>query len=631
MIIWYNHISESKQNHCEIDSESVSIGRHRDNDIVLSNPGVALYAAVVNRNENGVWELSTFGINGVQIDDKRIENGQTVQLPSNGAFRIFPYDIVVDIPKDETLTAKKRFGYYEKELADIVYNIHGELLIRMKQEGHGESGNTKLSDQYLIKIEEHIEGIINEHKFINYDKSEIVLYAAGMCVRDVVYDVLASDRSKGFSPFQEKNHWSRIFTAIPNMEDELKRAAQHVLIVLKTETISDYEGKLLHVEEHFNECWEELSKSNVIRFNLIEYLCVRYFKKTIKDILFGYGPLEDLIRMPIISEIMVINSDKIYIEKAGKLQNSRRRFVSDEVTITIIKRIVSKVNRHIDKSTPLVDARLSDGSRVNAIIDPLAVSGPCLTIRKFPETRIKVEDLVRIGSLTVQAAEFLQASVVNRRNIIVSGGTGSGKTTLLNCLGDYIPDNERIITIEDTAELNLKKDHLVRLETREANIEGKGAYTIRDLVRNALRMRPDRIIVGECRGAETLDMLQAMNTGHDGSLTTIHANSAEDVVLRLEVLVQMAADLPISSIHQQIVSAIDLVVQLKRLKNGRRCVSQIAEVAGIDPPTQRIVLRNLYLLDSENEDALLIPTGSLPSYMNILMEHNLIQLNNFFT
>jgi Flp pilus assembly CpaF family ATPase len=363
---------------------------------------------------------------------------------------------------------------------------------------------------------------------------------------------------------------------------------------------------------------------------LIEYLCVRYFKKTIKDILFGYGPLEDLIRMPIISEIMVVNSDKIYIEKSGKLQNSRRRFVSDEVTITIIKRIVSKVNRHIDKSTPLVDARLSDGSRVNAIIDPLAVSGPCLTIRKFPETRIRVEDLVRIGSLTIQAAEFLQASVVNRRNIIVSGGTGSGKTTLLNCLGDYIPDNERIITIEDTAELNLKKDHLVRLETRDANIEGKGAYTIRDLVRNSLRMRPDRIIVGECRGPETLDMLQAMNTGHDGSLTTIHANSAEDVVLRLEVLVQMAADLPIASIHQQIVSAIDLVVQLKRLKNGRRCVSQIAEVANIDPQTKRILLRNLYLLDSENDEALLTPTGSLPSYMNILMERNLIQLNNFF-
>jgi Flp pilus assembly CpaF family ATPase/pSer/pThr/pTyr-binding forkhead associated (FHA) protein len=631
MIIWYNHISESKQNHCEIDSENVSIGRHRDNDIVLSNPGVALYAAVVSRNENGVWELSAFGINGVQIDGNRIENGQTVSLPPNGAFRIFPYDIVVDVPKEETISSKKRFGYYEREVADIVYNIHGELLIRMKQEGHGESGNTKLSDQYLIKIEEHIEGIINEQKFINHDKPEIVLYAAGMCVRDTVYDVLASDRSKGFSPFQEKNHWSRIFTAIPNMEDELKRAAQHVLIVLKIDTINDYEGKLLHVEEHFYECWEELSKSNVIRFNLIEYLCVRYFKKTIKDILFGYGPLEDLIRMPIISEIMVVNSDKIYIEKAGKLQNSRRRFVSDEVTITIIKRIVSKVNRHIDKSTPLVDARLNDGSRVNAIIDPLAVSGPCLTIRKFPETRIKVEDLVRIGSLTVQAAEFLQASVVNRRNIIVSGGTGSGKTTLLNCLGDYIPDNERIITIEDTAELNLKKDHLVRLETRESNIEGKGAYTIRDLVRNALRMRPDRIIVGECRGAETLDMLQAMNTGHDGSLTTIHANSAEDVVLRLEVLVQIAADLPISSIHQQIVSAIDLVVQLKRLKNGRRCVSQIAEVAGIDPPTKRIVLRNLYLLDGDADEALLTPTGSLPSYMNVLMERNLIQLNNFFT
>jgi pilus assembly protein CpaF len=242
-----------------------------------------------------------------------------------------------------------------------------------------------------------------------------------------------------------------------------------------------------------------------------------------------------------------------------------------------------------------------------------------------------VEDLVQKGSISRTAAEFLRASVLSRKNIIISGGTGSGKTTLLNCLSDFIPSNERIITIEDTAELQLNKEHVVRLETKDANTEGTGAYTIRDLVKNALRMRPDRIVVGECRGAEALDMLQAMNTGHDGSLTTIHANTSEDVILRLEVLVQMAADIPIASIHRQIVSAVDLIVQIKRMKNGRRCVSQISELIAYDSHSKTVEIRDLYLLTSEtDDDAPLMPTGNLPSYMSTLVERGYLQLNAFY-
>src|SRR6185369_2033908 len=227
-------------------------------------------------------------------------------------------------------------------------------------------------------------------------------------------------------------------------------------------------------------------------------------------------------RAPNISEIMVVDREHIYIEKTGVLENSGRRFVSDEVTLAIIERIVSKVGRRIDKSSPLVDARLEDGSRVNAVIPPLAVSGPCLTIRKFPSRRLVMDDLVAKGALSRSVADFLKAAVLARRNILISGGTGTGKTTLLNCLSDFIPDKERIVTVEDTAELQLQKEHVVGMETKLANVEGAGEYTIRDLVRNALRMRPDRIVVGECRGPEALDMLQAMNTGHDGSMTTIH-------------------------------------------------------------------------------------------------------------
>jgi Flp pilus assembly CpaF family ATPase len=274
---------------------------------------------------------------------------------------------------------------------------------------------------------------------------------------------------------------------------------------------------------------------------------------------------------------------------------------------------------------------LHDGSRVNAIIDPLALSGPCLTIRKFARHRLLIEDLVKSGSLTQPAAEFLRASVLNRKNIIISGGTGSGKTTLLNCLSDFIPTNERIITIEDTAELQLNKEHVVRLETKNANTEGIGAYTIRDLVKNALRMRPDRIVVGECRGAEALDMLQAMNTGHDGSLTTIHSNSSEDAILRLEVLVQMAADIPVTSIHRQVASAVNLIVQIRRMKNGRRCVVQITELVGYDARREVIDSRDLYRLANEFDDNVsLIPTGNLPSFMDVLVERNLLQLDAFY-
>jgi pilus assembly protein CpaF len=300
------------------------------------------------------------------------------------------------------------------------------------------------------------------------------------------------------------------------------------------------------------------------------------------------------------------------------------------VTIAIIERIVTLAGRRIDKSSPLVDARLADGSRVNAVIAPLAVSGPCLTIRKFPARKLRVQDLIDRNSLTPAAAEFLRAAVLARKNVVVSGGTGTGKTTLLNCLSDYIPDKERIVTIEDTAELQLKKPHVVRMETKPANVEGKGAYTIRDLVKNSLRMRPDRIVVGECRGPEALDMLQAMNTGHDGSMTTLHANSAEDAILRLEVLVQTGADLPVLSIHRQIASAVDVIVQLHRLRSGRRVVSQLAEVVGVDPDTGRVRTRDLFVTPPDQPDAPLAPTGSLPTFIGDLLTAGEMKLELFY-
>jgi pilus assembly protein CpaF len=306
-------------------------------------------------------------------------------------------------------------------------------------------------------------------------------------------------------------------------------------------------------------------------------------RKELADEVLGLGPLEDLLSDPAVSEVMVVDRATIYIEKKGKLELTGARFSSEDALRSAIERIVTPLGRRIDESTPMVDARLKDGSRVNAIIPPLALRGPCLTIRKFSSKKLAVDDLIGFGSLDDRMARFLTRSVIARRNILVSGGTGSGKTTLLNVLSSAIPPDERIVTIEDAAELRLSQPHVVSLETRPPNMEGKGEYSIRDLVKNALRMRPDRIVVGECRGGEALDMLQAMNTGHDGSLTTTHANSPEEAVARLETLVLMGGlELPTKAIREQIANSIHLVVQQARFVDGSRKITTISEVVGME-------------------------------------------------
>jgi pilus assembly protein CpaF len=297
----------------------------------------------------------------------------------------------------------------------------------------------------------------------------------------------------------------------------------------------------------------------------------------------GLGPLEDLLADETVSEIMVNRFDEIFVERSGRLHRYPLSFTSDRAVQGVIERIVAPLGRRIDESSPLVDARLKDGSRVNAVIPPLALKGPTLTIRKFSSRRLAAHDMVDYGSLSQPMVEFLRLCVAQRKNMVVAGGTGTGKTTFLNVLSNFIPDGERVITIEDAAELRLNHTHLISLESRPSNVEGRGAVTIRDLVRNSLRMRPDRIVVGECRGGEALDMLQAMNTGHEGSLTTIHANSPRDALSRLETLVLMAGmDLPISAVREQIASAIDVVVQQTRFSCGARKVTSITEITGME-------------------------------------------------
>ena len=390
-------------------------------------------------------------------------------------------------------------------------------------------------------------------------------------------------------------------------EEELRGRARNLLVDIIGELEADIEG---HVDREM----------------LI---------KEVLDEALGLGPLEDFLDDESITEIMVVNKDSIYVERSGRIEFTGKTFTTHEAVLAVIERIITPLGRRIDESSPLVDARLKDGSRVNAIIPPLAIKGPCITIRKFSKKSLTIEDLVGFGSMSPGIASFLEKCVRGHLNIFISGGTGSGKTTLLNVLSSFIPNTERIVTIEDAAELRLPQDHVVSLETKPSNLEGKGEYTIRDLVKNSLRMRPDRIVVGECRGGEALDMLQAMNTGHDGSLTTGHSNSPTDMIARLETMVLMAGmDLPVRAIREQIAGAIHVVVQQSRFADGSRRVTHVSEIVGLDEDG-RVMIEDVFrfqqrgISDEGRIEGEIVMTGYIPSFIPDLINKGLIEDGSF--
>ncbi len=443
---------------------------------------------------------------------------------------------------------------------------------------------------------------------------------------------------RGLSGLSHNGAGSRLGGSMPGAErqgaksfEELKRLIHGKLVdKLDLSRVSDLEGDTLRREIRL--VVERLCDTENPLLNRMER------ERLIDEVLdetFGFGPLEVLLKDPTISDILINGPHKIYVERRGKMEKSDVKFRDNDHLLQIIDRIVSKVGRRVDETSPMVDARLPDGSRVNAIIPPLALDGPSVSIRRFGTNPLKLEDLLNYKAFTPEMAMLMEACIKARLNIVISGGTGCGKTTLLNTLSSFIPHEERIVTIEDAAELQLQQDHVVRLETRPPNIEGKGAITTRDLVRNALRMRPERIIIGECRGGETLDMLQAMNTGHAGSMTTLHANTPRDAQARLETMIMMAGmELPIKAMRQQISSAVDLIIQANRLQGGPRKVTSITEVMGMEQ--EMIIMQDVFRYKQLGIDqngrayGQFEATGVRPSFVNRLEASGIKLPSNLF-
>lgn len=603
----------------ELSGSEIRIGRTggegEQPDVILASVMVSRNHAILSVNE-GQWAIEHLGVNETLLDNQALAAHTHTPITPENNIRIGEFALSLIEPAEQEIVEQ------DKSLSFLIHlerRIHEKLLERMDLR-HGESITDLDSDQTRDRVEQYLEDIIEpELSQINTEQSKSIFRLA-----------VSRRFNAMISATGSKNEQQHIASSDP-FEMQLKGILRRMGAKLGISfAAKEMEADSKKLDQGFDTVFTEfdLEFGSGLRKHIIHTLVTN----DIVDLIFGLGPLQDLLDMDIISEIMVVSKDQIFIEKSGIVEDSHRVFFSNELLMATIERIVAPVGRRIDRSTPLVDARLADGSRVNVVIPPLAIKGPCLTIRKFSKTPLEMNDLISFGALNTTMSKFLRACSFAQKNIIVSGGTGSGKTTLLNCLSRYIPHKDRIITIEDTAELQLKQSHVVTLETRPPNMEGKGAITIRDLVKNALRMRPDRVIVGECRGAETLDMLQAMNTGHDGSMTTAHANSPDELVLRLETMVLSGTDMPIPAIREQIRSALHLVVQLTRFGDGARRITHVSEVTEIDETTGAVIIEDIFIYREGESDApgRFIHTGYIPSFIYDLLKNGGIVLEELF-
>ncbi|MEQ9617136.1 MAG: ATPase, T2SS/T4P/T4SS family [Phycisphaerales bacterium] len=604
-----------------------TIGRDDECAVCLSaSRFVSREHARIDRVEAG-WEIRVHDrASNIKVDGEILGPGDSAVLKPVSNIRLAEF--VLTLWQDDSKAPKKKSDAGLEDINELQRELHAAVLRRLDLRRTNASTLEATSESL-----EQINAIIDE--LLHHDFRQRIEGSALTRRRlmEMVYEnrLIAALSRVSTEKSETGLDLERIETpgvniALEEAADEFTtRLARRMNLGMTNESASaDVDVVNLELKKFLPAVIEETPD------NVQFYLISRFLKKVICDMVFGLGPLQDLLDTPAITEIMIVSPELVYVERGGRVIKSNRTFLGDDALLSVIERIVSPLGRRIDRSTPLVDARLKDGSRVNAVIPPLALKGPCLTIRRFPSHRITHHDLIRWGSLTENAAALLEAAVKGRKNVVVSGGTGSGKTTMLNVCSSFIPDDERLVTVEDAAELQLDQEHVVSLETRPPNVEGKGAYTIRDLVKNALRMRPDRVIVGECRGEEAFDMLQAMNTGHDGSMTTIHANSSQDVIARIETMCLMAVEIPVAAIRRQVAQAVDMIVYVQRLKNGRRLCTQVTEVLGLHPHTGEVEMRDIMALAGDPDHSVLTPTGYMPTFMGDLVDKDLIDLERWF-
>ncbi len=619
MEFWlYDHSTNTRQS-LEVSGDKIVIGRDPSCNIVLRSSFVAKRHASILTKGNQLF-VENLGRSGTRVANREVKIGQTVKFDFGDEIQIAQYSLAL------IGTGQKRDGLTDNrfvlhnQLMEFEQKVHAELIERLNL--RMTSSINKSDANYVAQILSHLEQILETRiaqMDVNLIDHTVHMHLHRLVIAEVVRQCqgkVATDYTPADQRLLDPKREGAITELVGSMVDMMT-------LIFDPTTVNE---DLAFAEESYDDLFDQ--NVGQIPKGLKAYIVRRTVSKDLQDIMFGLGPLQDLLEMANVSEIMVVGKDRIYVEKNGVIQPTTRSFFSNEILLSVIERILAPVGRRVDTSTPLVDARLPDGSRINVIISPLSLVGPCVTIRKFGWIPFTIDDLIDREAISPECATFLQGCIEGRMNIIISGGTGSGKTTLLNTLSAFIGPNERILTIEESAELRLPQPHVVGLEGRPANIEGRGAYTIRELVRNALRMRPDRIIVGEVRGGEALDMLQAMNTGHDGSLSTLHSNSPKDAMTRLETMVLMAVDMPIRAIREQIVSAIDVVVQLSRFADGRRRVTHISEVTEIDLETHIIRLEDIFLLKDEKQ-LKLRHTGYIPTFAPTMIEKKIIEVGVF--
>ena len=589
----------------------LAVGRSAESHVVLESPYISPEHAEIIQ-EGPEVTIRALGLNGLLVNDEDLRQGQVRALANHDVISVPGF--LLQVNGLRSVKAAEDFEL-EEQFSEIKREIHTKLIDNVRFKG-------RVIDANDAELKAELDGSL-EQLLVRVEslETEILSYVVKRAVREEVI----SNLMRGSSREGRRMSLSWSVSQHTIAFDEVCRA---ILKEIQSDGVTN-QG-LLAVREAFSDLYERYETTlNLADQTFVAKAC---FRRDINDWVYGLGPLEDLLTMGDITEIMVVGRRRIFVERGGGLEETGRSFPSEDDLGVAVNRMVRPIGRAVSRADPIIDARLLDGSRVHVVVPPIAIHGTSVTIRRFREDPFRLDDLLRFGSLTSQAGLFIGALARARKNIVVSGGTGSGKTTLLNVIGSLIPMDQRLVVIEDSAELQLPQPNQVNLEARKANLEGTGEISIKDLVRASLRMRPDRVVVGECRGGEALDMLQAMNTGHDGSLTTGHANSPEEMMQRLQVMVMEAGeDMPASAIRQQIASAVDVVVQIARQRDRSRKITHISEVVGYDFDREQIIIEDIFhLTNNEEGKSELIFTGYLPTFIQQLLDNGGISLEELF-